>query len=306
MSLPALEVVLAHLTHELAARFEERLSVRCMSRHALVGLVVKALERAELPLRQRPSAAQVLSRMEQGGLIRTVPIVSMHRSVAEHKFVILGFGADATDVHPFELLQAQAPQGVICFMAALQSHELTTQLTTHYHVAVPANARASTDGGSSRVRNAGDGEPASSQAKNLGTALFRFDGLPYYETRRERRYLAAVQTRLLNDSSQYRVTSLEQTLVDTLDRPAAAGGPAIIFEAWESALERLRPARIVQVLTSIGDARLTQRVGAMMASLGLEAEEVRGLLPAVSATPLSLVDNAGFERLDPAWNVLLP
>ena len=67
-----------------------------------------------------------------------------------------------------------------------------------------------------------------STSRHLGNCS---SGCRRYTTRREAHRVVGVQTRYVNEKSRYRVTTLEQTLVDTLHRPHSCGGPAVVFEA---------------------------------------------------------------------------
>ena len=39
--------------------------------------------------------------------------------------------------------------------------------------------------------------------------------------------------------AQIRITTLEQTLLDSLYKPFLCGGPEVVFEAWQDAVDRL-------------------------------------------------------------------
>ncbi|MFT3882954.1 MAG: hypothetical protein QM703_25270 [Gemmatales bacterium] len=74
----------------------------------------------------------------------------------------------------------------------------------------------------------------------LGEWLFTYKGLRYYKTTKENRLVPGIQTRFLNPTSIVRITSLEQTLLDTLHRPLSCGGPAVVMEAWEQGITRAK------------------------------------------------------------------
>jgi predicted transcriptional regulator of viral defense system len=139
----------------------------------------------------------------------------------------------------------------------------------------------------------------------LGQWQFTVQGLRYYLTSRDPRYLQAFQTRYLDDKCWYKVTTLEQTLIDTLHRPMNCGGPAAVFEAWETAVERMDVTKLVGLLNQIKDRRLFQRAGYL-----LEAHGIDGVLPLadedVGEPPVPLFAGIPFTRHSKRWGLLIP
>jgi predicted transcriptional regulator of viral defense system len=60
------------------------------------------------------------------------------------------------------------------------------------------------------------------------------------------------------------MTTLEQTLLDTLHKPWSCGGSSVVFEAWERGLPLLDETRVLEYLKKIGRTDLTRRVGYML------------------------------------------
>jgi predicted transcriptional regulator of viral defense system len=170
------------------------------------------------------------------------------------------------------------PSGVICYFSAITYYDLSTQFPTHHHIAwfplKPANPGATVKG-PVQNRKAAERNP-------LGVEKFRFQGVPYFLTKRDPALLAGVQRREVSRRTCLRITTLEQTLLDTLLQPVRSGGEAVIFEAWEKALEQLDPDRMAQHLTKIDRPFLDRRVAAMLEMLGARFE----------STPLEACDLA--------------
>ncbi len=100
----------------------------------------------------------------------------------------------------------------------------------------------------------------------LGTALFGYGGLPYYKTSRETRLLRGSQLRYIAPTAIIRITDLEQTLLDTLQRPLHCGGPAVVFEAWDQGIKKLPEDRLAHYLASMQHRPTAQRLGYMFTS----------------------------------------
>jgi predicted transcriptional regulator of viral defense system len=81
---------------------------------------------------------------------------------------------------------------------------------------------------------------------------------------RDPQYLVQTQWRFVHELSRIRVTSLEQTLLDTLHRPLNCGGAAVVFEAWDTGADRLDHDKLATLLHRINDLRLTRRVAYML------------------------------------------
>ena len=129
-----LDHTVAALGGRLASATDSLPSVRCVARQTLVALINETVNGLgdDGP---RPPATRVIARMIEIGLVH--PVVFEHvapRSVASAVY-LLGYGVSPSDVHPFELLQAIEPDGVICYMSAIEQHGLTTQPTVHHHIA---------------------------------------------------------------------------------------------------------------------------------------------------------------------------
>jgi hypothetical protein len=254
------------------------------------------------------SATSVIEQLQQARVIRAVPLQDPTATIGRDRLFAVGLGVDPDGLHPFELLQAHAPDGVICYMSAVDAHALTSQPVTQHHIARPQTApsRTATVDDSALTATLQSSTPSGTRPHPAGRPTFLFQGIPYFVTRREPRYLQSFQRRALNQSSQYRVTSLEQTLLDTLHRPMRCGGPAVVFEAWENAVERLRPERMRELLLHIGDPLLARRAGYLLEQQGSDADSAVHALASVDRAPVSLLHGIPYANLNERWQVLVP
>jgi predicted transcriptional regulator of viral defense system len=117
----------------------------------------------------------------------------------------------------------------------------------------------------------------------------------------------------VHELSRIRVTTVEQTLVDTLHRPMSCGGAAVVFEAWDTGADRLDHNSLATLLARVDDPRLTRRVGYMLSHrLGtLEPHLLSVLTAAQRRSPVltdavSLLNGVPYTTHDARWNLLVP
>lgn len=297
-----LERILAALAEALNAPTGDLPSTRLFVRARLVRLLVALRKKLELP-------GSLTGRKMLEDLIRSRVVAEVHLDgVAERfkpdRFVTVGWGEDPSVLNPLELLQVHEREGTACYFSALMVHELTTQTIAHHHIAVRRKSPAGESVGKTVFREGADDAPP------LGDWQFTFLGTPYYKTAREPRYLVEDQHRELSSRSWCRVTTIEQTLIDTMHRPMSCGGPAVVFEAWEHAAARVRADRMLRLLRVIGDHRLVRRVGYMMYQSAMPAvNEVQALaaeLGANNAPPVPLFGGIPYSTVDQRWNLRAP
>lgn len=302
-----LELVVAELSSVLAKPSETIPSVRCISRVALVEIISDLAGKLGIPSGRIPSGTQAINRLLKAKLLHAVPFDDAAAKVGKGRLFAVGIGVDVKTIHPIELLQALVPSGIVCYMTALSVHDLTTQPTMHHHVArletAPTRLRSIPPESRRKTTSMESARPVPGATPSLGQWQFTYQDVRYYLTLREPRFLRSFQKRYLSDKSWYRVTTLEQTLLDTLHRPASCGGPAIVFEAWDAARERLDTTALVSLLTEIGDDRLTRRAGFMLERLGLSVA-----LPAAIGHEdvVSLLPGMPYTVAAPRWRVLVP
>jgi hypothetical protein len=300
--------VLRILAERLAAPTDELPGTRCLSRPTLtqiLGEILASLNRAGF---RDTSAATLIDQLVLGGIATPVPLDHPRGARQRYHLYAMGLGLGVDKLHPIELLQAAVPAGIVCYFGALQVYELTTQSPSQYHIArrvgTPSPRTAPTD--PDYVPGLG-----SAVSPRLGTQMFVRQGVPYYSTRRDARWLRATQVRYLNDKSRFNVTTLEQTLIDTVHRPASCGGPSVVLEAWDNASEQYNAERLAVLLREIDDSYLTRRVGYLLEMLGHPVEgELSNVLDVARQTVLrSPLDRAllfpgiPYTRLDTRWGL---
>ncbi|NJL29899.1 MAG: hypothetical protein HC897_19385 [Thermoanaerobaculia bacterium] len=303
------EAALAILTHLLDHPTAELPGVHCLNRATLHRLLHEV--RAELQARglgilrtNRP----LVEGLENAGLLKRLSIQPATTRTPPI-FAFDSRGESSLEVHPIEILQALEPRGVICYFTALELHGLTVQPTPHHHIATlkihrPASSTTGTSkGGSHRAYDP------------LGTAILTYQGLPYYRTSRSSDLLVGYQLRYLDPRNLARVTTLEQTLVDTLHRPISCGGPEVVFEGWRNALDRLDDELLAALLERIGREDLSRKVGWMLETLErptqgrltdhLDQTRTEVDRSRVDTAP-PLLQGFGNHRLDSRWMLRVP
>jgi len=107
---------------------------------------------------------------------------------------------------------------------------------------------------------------------------------------------------------EIRVTSLERTVADVLDRPALAGG---VDEAWRSlaSVPALDPGSLEEYVTLLGSRTLAAKVGFFLETRREELVVPTGLLERlrlrIPGAPVSM-DRRRRGRLVPQWALIVP
>lgn len=253
--------IVAGLNERLKTPSDTLPNVQWLSEYPLRSLLLDVARTAQVS--PTPSGRALLQMLVDSQLARQLPpddFSDVSKSPAIYSLELGG----TPSISPIELLQttqASFQRSVICYFTALAYHELTTQETPHHHVATLKESAKRPQPESATGRTpAGKSEGGSS----LGTLLFRYQGIPYYFTQRDPALMPGIQAVRYSPSCLIRMTTLEQTLLDTLHRPWSCGGPAVVFEAWERGLPLLDDARLAHCLKSIGRTDYTRRAGYMM------------------------------------------
>jgi len=303
----AVELLLAALAKHLDKPSDLLPSVRCISLRTLRELIaeIRAQEQ-HASLRKAPIHALV-GQLEAAAIISALALDTVHQP-SDQLFAV-GLGTDPDSLEPADLLMALEPKGVACYFSALALHRLTTQFPAHHHVARLIW----------RSPRAGPAYPvaprlssASPTHRKLGTLRVTWGGLPYYSTQRDLSLVTGVAVHHLSDRLQCRVTTLEQTLLDTLLRPASCGGPPRVFEAWEVARSSTSVELMVGLLGRIDHPELWRRAGFMMENQQYDIlPDARATLEhrAQLAAPepaVSLLPGVPYTRIEPRWRLLVP
>jgi hypothetical protein len=242
--------------------------------------------------------------------------------VESESIYLLEIGASAeAEVDPFELLMAGKPSGVVCYFSAVAFHALTTQLVEHHHVAElrpqgsgPESRRPEEDVVERPERPLASGNR---RRRGLGNLLFRFQGISFYSTRRSARLIPGVQTRRHGPRAQIRITTLEQTLLDTLYKPFHCGGPEVVFEAWQEGVgsRRIDEERLVAYLRAMNYPATARRLGVMLELAdGTPGAELQRFLKASQEAidrrspyaRISLLPGVDYQNLNEPWLVNTP
>ena len=259
-----------------------------------------------------PPAKDVIARMLDIGWVQPIPLESNTEKKAPTLFLLDMEATEEELPEPWELLQAFKPSGVICYLGAASFHELTTQVPTFYHI---ANLRPpSPDYTLDEIQSAkADSNEANQKRDPLGTLEFRFQGADYYTTNRDKSTIPGRQTRTRGTRTNLRMTTLEQTMLDTLWQPLKFGGESIVFEVWERGVQVWNPEKMAKHLAAIGRPDWTRRVGAMLSIIGMEADgSLQRLLMesrkhvSGKESPLVLMPGLPASNLINEWGILSP
>ena len=209
-------------------------------------------------------------RLQAMGLLRPVPLEHPEGVRNPIRLYLVGLSSRrVTAIDPREMLQAAVPSGVICYFTALQHHELTTQSPTQQHIAQLTEYPPRTTGSRPRRGERGKGARRAPREWNpLGTHLFDHEGIPYYRTNRDSAMVTSHGSHQIHPRAIIRVTSLEQSLVDTLHKPLSCGGPAVVLESWDTGLRELEQRKLAFCLRKVDRHVLARRVGCMLEKLG--------------------------------------
>jgi predicted transcriptional regulator of viral defense system len=258
-----------HLRDRISQPNENQPVTRCWKR----GLLEKAISEVvaqEKPVLKGtfPPAKEIITHLENLGWIRAVA-VDLAKSTNARAFYLVAMEAAPAD-HPnaWELLQAWDPDGIICYLSAVVHHSLTSQRASHHHIArlirkpTPAAPAYQIEKLDERLPSP---EQKTRAARNpLGSRIFSYQGIPFYVTRRLQSRLVGVQMRIEGPRTRLRITTIEQTLLDTFFHPQACGGLSVVVEAWENGCSRLDQSRLASYLNKINNLDLIRRTGAML------------------------------------------
>lgn len=289
-------------------------TVRCWT-HSNLGHLIMEVVKGH-PDQLVPStfctAGEAIHRLMEMGWLKPISLGPVKDGITEMYFLEMEAKEGEMILDPLEVLQGFMPQGVLCYFGVLSYLELTTQVPPFFHVAKMDKAPLPPQWS----------EPSSNQAGErrrlrnpMGTELFRFEGAMCYQTRRNTMMVPGVQERVFGKRAKVRITTLEQTLLDTLIYPTQCGGQGVVFEAWERGVELWNPDRMAGYLEQIGRPTFDRRVGAMLDVLGVKSvlsEKMENRLEVVrhdseaSSEPISLINGVDYPRLNKSWNVRIP
>ncbi len=213
-----------------------------------------------------PSAQDVVERMEKIAWLTPLELVSSSDRKIAPKMYLLDMEATPEGMpDPLELLQGFQPNGVLSYFSILGFYELTTQVPSYAHIGIlQSTSSKKASHPPTKKKATKSSSPTSRQRNLLGSLAFSYQGIACYTTRRDRTLVPGIQTREMGPHTRLRMTTLEQTLLDTLLHPLRCGGESVVFEAWQNALDRLNPDRLERHLEKIGREDFERRTGAMI------------------------------------------
>ena len=291
-----------------AAPSPQRPTVRCLTYTDAVSLALQARELISDTDLRSESGKALISLLTQGSVL--TPLNSEASKPNTLVFVVGGQAKQTVD--PLDILMALCPAGVVCYFSALQYFGLTTQLASHHHVARlnPAPALEQRVPTSQTTTST-----APLKSRNpLGTLLFTYQSVPYYRTTRNAHTIAGTQLRTLSDKTLVRITTREQTLLDTLHRPLSCGGSSVVWEAWSRGLHDIDATILTEHLHTLNDSKLVRRVGYMLQFHNLALPQLAILLENAKREAGSmsvdryvpLMPGIPCSRTDAQWGLRLP
>jgi len=241
------------------------------------------------------------------GIFKAIPLKVASPKKTPALFTV-GFGKPS--ITPIDLLTAIEPKGVICFFSALEIYNLTTQMPSHHNICTLSKSKNTNSARHLHIANL----PASSHRPRnpIGTLLFEYDTLPYYSNRRKQALVPGVTERFMSSKNRYHITTVEQTLLDTLQHPFPCGGPEVIFEVWENQ-DNINQDALQKLLITIDNNALCRRVGAMFDlfkykynnDLAVLLEKSRLQIERETLS-LPLLAGMNYSALDNKWKILVP
>jgi len=261
-----------------------------------------------------PSGVTIIEHLISMGFASRIPVEGTAGTAPSKEFILLGIqesqdlGAD-----PLELLQSYDQQGTICFFSALAYFNLTTQVPVHHHIAALTNQVAT---GMNSERPARIVQPKKTTTKSkLGTYLFNYEGVPFYCTKRVKSSIPGIKIRVVSPRTNLRITTIEQTLLDTLQYPLHCGGQEVALEAWGRHIGRMDGGLLLDYLRTIRIDPLTRRVGAIFDLFGIPPakglhsflnESMSRILSQPEVPEIPLFRGINCQRSNPAWKILVP
>jgi predicted transcriptional regulator of viral defense system len=312
---PKWEDFLRSLTDRLSKTKSSLPCIRCLTKGTLVYLFKEIQKDLALPSTY-PSGINIIEHLMAMGLATKIPLDNTTKVIPSKDLFIIGiFGSHSSEIDPLEMMQAYNLKGVICFFSALAHLNLTTQIPAHNHIA-NLMPRKKTETVQLTAENGGAAPMEVSKTRSkMGTPIFSYQNVPIFSTKRIVNSIPGIKSRILSPWAIIRMTTIEQTLLDTLQYPLQCGGSEVVFEAWEKQISNLNDDLILEYLKIINIPPLTRRLGAILdlfnhrptSELSAFLEESRSNLfiqPEVPEIPI--LKGMFFSRLNSSWNVLIP
>jgi len=312
---PKWEDFLRSFTDRLSKTKSSLPCIRCLTKGTLIHLFKEIQKDLALPSTY-PSGTKIIEHLISMGLATKVPVEETARPIPSKELFVIGiFGSHNLEIDPLEMMQAYNLKGVICFFSALAHLNLTTQIPVHNHIASLIPKKIVDIARLTSVNDWAAPTDVSKTRSKMGTPIFSYQNVPIYSTKRIINSIPGIKSRILSPWAIIRMTTIEQTLLDTLQYPLQCGGPEVVFEAWGKKIRNLRDDLILEYLKIINIPPLTRRLGAILdlfnhrpiSELYAYLEESRSnifIQPEVPEIPI--LKGMFFSRLNSSWNVLIP
>jgi predicted transcriptional regulator of viral defense system len=259
------------------------------------------------------TATDVIERLHSIGWIRIISTQAITGGTPPPVLYFLDMEATEKEtLDPLELLQGYRPDGVLCYFGVLAHHGLTTQVPPFFHVAfLEKSPRPRLRTGTAMPIE--ESTIVKPKRDPLGQRVFEFEGVSCYLTKRNPSFVPGIQTRIVGSRTILRMTTIEQTMIDTLGYPLHCGGEGVVFEAWERGTGLWNEDRFAEYLQKIDQPEMDRRVGAILETLELKADsrKLQARLEAVRASSannveVSLLRGFFYPNLNRTWNVRVP
>lgn len=212
----------------------------------------------------------ILKRLEKGGYLTRVNLINRPFSDSSHFwdtsldyiYVVANPFAHTTPLREEEVLMEAHPYAALCFMSAMQFHELTLDTPNEFHMATPPHGNDELPIGTSHEDWAGEERLLRLVVRHKPQQIWGHSVFWH------RTNWSAGLEKYFQNGSPMRVTNLERTLVDGLMRPDACGGFSCVVEAWRLANDRMNIEKMVQIVEEMNIGVLKQRVGFMLEFFG--------------------------------------
>jgi predicted transcriptional regulator of viral defense system len=310
---PRWEEFLKAFTARVAKPTSSLLSVRCITKQTLSGIFSEIQQELNLPS-TFPSGVAIIAHLISMGFASRIPVEGTAGTAPSKEFILLGIQeSQDLDVDPLELLQTYDQQGTICYFSALAYFNLTTQVPVHHHIATLTNQSTTN---TNLERSATIVNPKKTNTKSkLGTYLFNYEGVPFYCTKRTKSSIPGIKIRVVSSRTNLRITTIEQTLLDTLQYPFHCGGQEVALEAWGRHIGQIDGDLFLDYLRTIRIDPLTRRVGAIFDLFGIPPardldfflkESKSRILSQPEVPEIPLFRGINSQRINPIWKILVP
>lgn len=306
------EKVLAAFSSKFSSPSSDVLSTRCISKSSLLKHLTTIRDEIGFPGYKRIAAKDILFHLERSKIVHPINTYEPSSAEKQDNFYLLGLTSDNSIIDPIELLQALEPKGIICYFTAIDFYRLTTQIPSHHHIAKLVKGSVS---GGKKEGNIKYPLKKGRVFNPLGNKKFIYEDVPFYMTNRAENLVQGVKERFLDDKTKFRITTLEQTLLDTLHKPLSCGGASVVFEVWENARDKIDCDVVFEYLKKINSNALSCRAGYMLQTMNYKIRgDFSDFLDLVKNSinrdnpelAISLLPGFDYHQLNNEWFIKVP